>query len=181
MSTFVKYFFCLNVFFFFGVFSTIEVAAKPSLKAGGKAGEVGKVQLITVDTFKAWVKSVKNQLQEKKNTNKKKIALLNKFNHQLQAMKVGSAKLQAPKKKITKKKDAFLLDFQLASFQELFPLLISTTNFKRKTQNCVYLKQKLIYDLYPTQENITGNITESIRLPYAHKELQNLLKIICKQ
>lgn len=190
MYIFLKYFFCLHFFLTISFFSATSLATDPPLQKKTFLKErpllkkkvfFKSPQLVTVLSFKAWVKNIKKKLKlslVKGNQDKKKInKLLNQINQQLQAMKIDKIDKMAKgllKTKAPDKQNYFLLPFQLASFKELFPLFFLAMKAKNKKQECVYLKQKIVYDLYPNYEDI-----KNIKLPYAHKELNKILQIIC--
>lgn len=139
-----------------------------------------KSTLVTERELKQWVELAKKKLRKVVGTNKKQqlilvikktnVALSN-LNNQLKKMRARPTVIRS---KTMSKQSDFLLSFQLATFQELFPLL----ELKRVSlrAGCVYLRQKIVQDVYPTYENI-----KQIKLSYAHKELNKMVKIICQK
>lgn len=174
MYLFYKYFFCLHFFLTINFFSTTGLASNPPLK---KETILKTDQIVTAVSFKVWVEAVKNKIKQfsvKKSGVAKTTQLLKQINQQLQAMQISKAAKALLKTKVSNKQSSFLLPFQLSSFQELFPLVFLAVKTKNKKQNCVYLKQKIIYDLYPNYED-----TKNLKLPYSHQELKKILQIIC--
>lgn len=170
MCNFLKYFSLLNLILIMGFTHTVKGASTPSLN---KKIIAQKSRTVTVLSFKTWVNNIKHQLKLPSNKSQKSNnLLLEKINQQLKGMKASSV----VKKNSLKGKNSFLLHFQLASFQELFPLLLSIEKSKNKKNDCAYLKQKIIYDIYPNYEDIKNS-----KLPYAHTELKEILQIICTQ
>ncbi len=206
-----KYFLLTIIFLIFSTFSfalkfsftfSFAKAAAESTKSVTAVKNVS----VSARSFRAWVKNVKKKLRQAKqdkqsgifsrlnSTNGQK-KLLSKINKQLQSMKVSKStsrlkinnslqdKGDLKNKDSSKDKNDFLLEFQLASFKELFPSLLLLEKINLKTKNkksdCAYLKQKIVYDLYPNYEN-TKNIKKNQKLPYSHKELIKILQIICQ-
>lgn len=147
-----------NVFLFFCIFSFWQGVAAVNTTVSNT--------FITENDLKNWVKQVKKQLRHSKKRKINTNLFLSKFNKELKRMKINT--------KLNKKNSTFLLNFQLSSLQDLFPLLLVLRKKKSLRKNCSYLKQKIIYDLYPTYED-----TKNIKLPYAHKELNKILGILC--